>query len=226
MGILGIENRTENWKTVEHFHGLSKDAKLNLIRTLSGIECLQSDTVQVELFWYGLRDYIESTDRSLNAGELRRKFNQLFPCLKTSVEAFRADRPPYTFNELREGNYNGSEEQEADLFDNLRNTEIDIAIESQTHLFIGEAKHESPLNTNGSYVLVHQLIRQFVMAKILVDVSGQSKMVVPFIVGNSKETDGEQGLRNTVQVKFMIERRWLPERNILSWDAVKELTQS
>lgn len=23
MGILGIKNRTENWETVQHFHGLS-----------------------------------------------------------------------------------------------------------------------------------------------------------------------------------------------------------
>ena len=34
MSILGIENRTENWKTVEHFHGLSDEAKVKLVQKL------------------------------------------------------------------------------------------------------------------------------------------------------------------------------------------------
>ena len=31
MGILGIKNRTENWKTVQHFYGLSDNAKTRLV---------------------------------------------------------------------------------------------------------------------------------------------------------------------------------------------------
>ena len=32
MGILGIRNRTENWKTVENFYPLSGDAKIKLVQ--------------------------------------------------------------------------------------------------------------------------------------------------------------------------------------------------
>ena len=32
MSILAkIENRTENWKTVKHFHGISEEAKARII---------------------------------------------------------------------------------------------------------------------------------------------------------------------------------------------------
>lgn len=34
MGILGIENRTENWKTVQHFHGLPDETKVCLVKKL------------------------------------------------------------------------------------------------------------------------------------------------------------------------------------------------
>ena len=57
----------------------------------------------------------------------------------------------------------------ANLGNNLVNTEIDIVLQSPNHLFIGEAKHEMTFGANGRLVLVHQLIRQYVMAKILMD---------------------------------------------------------
>ena len=34
MGILGIKNRTENWKTVQRFYGLSEYAKTRLVQRL------------------------------------------------------------------------------------------------------------------------------------------------------------------------------------------------
>ena len=42
---------------------------------------------------------------------------------------------------------------------------------------------EMSLSPDGSLVLVHQLIRQYVMAKILVDLTKTGKEVVVFVVG-------------------------------------------
>ena len=116
------------------------------------------------------------------------------------------------------------EERMCTLFSNLFNTEIDIVLQSPHHLFVGEAKHESDLKGRGNYVLVHQLIREYVMATILVDLTegdkDKKRKVVPFIVGES----GKLGsLKNTVQVKFMVKQGWLKEQHILSWDCIKDL---
>ena len=60
MGILGIRNRTENWKTVEHFFALNDFAKGRLIQRLlepySHNKEVVPASVQVELFWSGIRD--------------------------------------------------------------------------------------------------------------------------------------------------------------------------
>ena len=103
------------------------------------------------------------------------------------------------------------------LFNNLLGTEVDIAIEDTQHLYLGEAKYVMDFGTNGKLVLVHQLVRQYVMANILVELSGHStrKQVVPFVVG-----DDVEHLKKTDQVRFMMSQGWLQERNILSWDNV------
>ena len=95
---------------------------------------------------------------------------------------------------------------------NLVGTEIDVVLESPEHLFVGEAKEEMNLDGNGDLVLVHQLIRQYVMAKILVRLSGAKKKVIPFLV--REELDG----REQVQVDFMVAKGWLKRENVLGWD--------
>lgn len=70
---------------------------------------------------------------------------------------------------------------------------------------------------DGGLVLVHQLIRQYVMARILVEYlpSGFKKEVIPFVVG-----DNIDSIKKASQVKFMIDQGWLDETNILSWDEI------
>ncbi len=87
-------------------------------------------------------------------------------------------------------------------------------IETPNHLFIGEAKHESNFGANSDLVLVHQLVRQYVMARILVELRKCKKEVVPFVVGGSK---------NNHQVQFMICQGWMVEDNILRWNDIKAL---
>ena len=45
----------------------------------------------------------------------------------------------------------------------LLGTEVDVVLETPKHLFIGEVKHESTFEADGKLVLVHQLMRQYVM---------------------------------------------------------------
>ena len=56
------------------------------------------------------------------------------------------------------------------------------------------------------------------MACILVELSGQSRRVVPFVVGDSRAY-----LEKTLQVQFMLEQGWMRETNILEWSKIEEL---
>ena len=71
---------------------------------------------------------------------------------------------------------------------------------------------------NGNLVLVHQLIRQYVMATILVEISNNRprKQVIPFVVGDNVGT-----LKKSSQVRFMISQGWLREANVLCWGEIK-----
>ena len=118
-----------------------------------------------------------------------------------------------------DGNYDLKKQPgEKRLYDNLFNTEIDIVLETPNSLFIGEAKREAGLGTNGEYVLVHQLIRQFVMASILVHVMGSEKEVVPFLVVADADYT-----RKTGQVQFMICQELLKKENVLTWGYIDRL---
>ena len=108
------------------------------------------------------------------------------------------------------------------LGNNLVNTEIDIVMETPTHLFIGEAKHQAGLGTDGNDVLVHQLIRQYVMAWILVVLRGKHRKVVPFVVGGKENLSS---LKNTEQVKFMRCQGWLRKENVMTWKDIAKIAR-
>ena len=224
MGILDIENRTENWKSVEHFHGISEDAKLGLLKAITGSGEVQPNDIRIELFWYGMRDYIHGCDQNdkPTAQSVTDIYRTEFSDLREEVLGFRAEDAPHAFSPLRPQNYSGSEENQDDLFQNLVNTEIDIVIQSPRHLLIGEAKHESSLNADSSYVLVHQLIRQRVMAKVISELTGSQRQIDHFLIGDAKRLES---LKNTVQVKFMINRGWLKEKNVMSWSRIEEIAR-
>ena len=219
-GILGIANRTENWKTAEHFCGLSEQGRVNLVRELSGAE-VQLGEVKLELFWYGMRDYVR-----VHGGVEEKSvafYMRSFSDLREQVGRYKHNDGTRTlkFDELQPHNYDASKPgTRAKLYSNLSHTEIDVVLETEDYVFIGEAKDESDLGTNGEHVLVHQLIRQYVMAIILVDINDVKKKVVPFVVGNQGRLNS---IKNTCQVRFMIDQGWLEESNILSWDYIEEL---
>lgn len=224
MSILGINNRTENWKTARYFAPLLLDsyARAELAWKLGEPKDTSGSEVKLELFWKGMRDYVDKIgkDRGDLIGPCAEAYEKLFPDLRADIKKF-SQQPKNQDSrggllEPKEHNYAASNPN--GLWDNLRNTEIDIVLETPNKLFIGEAKGEMGLGTNGNYVLVHQLIRQFVMAKILLHVTGHKKVVVPFLV----VADGDY-TRRTGQVQFMISQEWLEEKNVLTWGDIGSL---
>ena len=226
MTILGITNRTENWKTAQKFAPFVRDGniRLNLARKLGESSDTQQDDVRIELFWYGMRDYVHKLgkENEPNSEKLACIYKQCFSNLRKDIEKFGS------FGDLKPLNYDVSDQRRKDgLKSNLVHTEIDIVLESSKHIFIGEAKDESRLGADGKNVLVHQLIRQYVMTKILLSLRVTEgcfkKKVIPFVVGDKTRLPS---LKNTAQVKFMIRKGWLESKNVLSWDRIDEIAQA
>ena len=246
--ILGIENRTENWKTARTLAPLLGDGSVRLanrlLQPLNESVVLQACDVRLELFWKGMRDYIHQFKEKAYEGnkkaqvprkksdvaktldnyfceKLANTYNCYFPTLHEDVEEFRQSRSK-TLNLrcLKDWNYKVSKENgnSQNLFNNLLNTEIDIVLDSPKHLFIGEAKHEMGFGADAKLVLVHQLIRQYVTARILAEICEPKKTVVPFIVRDKKED-----AKRAVQVQFMVCKGWLKEENILRWEDIEKL---
>ena len=203
MTVLGIENRTENWKTAVYFSPLFGGGSYHLAKRLGAEPRPRPGEVRLELFWRGMRDLLHQ--RKLQRKTIKRELVDLyiarFSSLRNDVEEFQE------FRLLRPENYDVStEDRKGNLVNNLSNTEIDVVLETPNHLFIGEVKHEMSFGANGKLVLVHQLIRQYVMATIFVEISKNRprKRVIPFVVG-----DGVGSLKKTSQVRFMISQGWL-----------------
>ena len=233
MGILGIRNRTENWKTAQYFTPFFEcnSVRESLVKQL--LEPLGKDqeggpsTVKIELFWKGMRDYIDMLRKEGNpeptSEDLAERYSCRFHDLRERIEKF--DK----CNTLKTRNYNLSEQAWKDnLYTNLSNTEIDIVLETSKHLYIGEAKGETTFQPNDKRVLMHQLIREYVMATILNDLRGSDKKIVPFVVGDNPENlkEPHPNLRHIHQISFMIDQGWLKEENVLSWDCIRKIAES
>ena len=224
--ILGIENRTENSKTVQHFHGLTREKQVRLVRCLLGNQEVGDDVdIKINLFWYGFRDYIakckdegKPPPTKEQAGKI---FGDLFGDLRNDVSKFQDPDLPRGFTPLQPRNYSSEEDHFKELFDNLRHTEIDIVIQCGKHLILGEAKYQSSLDTKSRYILVHQLIRQHVMARILLKVCGTDLEISHFLIGDRKRI---ANLKKRVQVRFMEKQKWLRPENVLSWERIAEMT--
>ncbi len=225
MPILGINNRTENWKTAYEFSPFFKDenARARLARTLDESQSPTGNDVRIELFWKGMRDYINGklSENQPTPKECAEAYNKLFPRLRAKVDGFAKQRGR-TLNSLQDNNYDvSSSEREEGLYNNLLNTEIDIVLETPGSLFIGEAKGEMGLGADGGLILVHQLIRQYVTASILLDIMGIEKNVVPFLV---VEEENRESMMNTGQVRFMTDvKRCLKKENVLTWRFIRTL---
>ena len=229
--VLGIDNRTENWQTAQslsRFFGMRPKAlarRLALAHRLGESPTTRAEDVTLELFWKGVRDWrAHCTKKKSCEDQLVKRYLKRFGDLRQEIQQYGC------FRKLESGNYEVlSEDQEKRLVTNLVNTEIDIVLETPTHLFIGEAKYESGFHASGRLVLVHQLVRQYVMAKVLVDVLGCNREVVPFVVtGNAQQLKqpsgnaGAPGMRSH-QVQFLIAQDWMKPDNCLTWKDLAKL---
>ena len=214
--ILGINNRTENWKTTHVFapYFREPDSLLILADRLGETKDTKACDVHIELFWKGTRDYLHSienkTERDRRRKELLANSQNILLGIRSKILAFE------NFRNLKCDNYAVVPPEGAKkLLNNLYNAEIDIVIETPKRLFIGEAKHEADFGSDGRLVLVHQLIRQYVTVHALLETLGCKKQVIPFIVGPDAAELNERG-----QVRFMIEHGWLKKSNVLNWEEV------
>ena len=218
MGILGIRNRTENWQTVKKFVPFieSDDALAVLVATLNEKDRCGSADLLIELFWTGMRDYchakrISQEDLEFKL-ELQDIYNDLFPDLRSEIVHIEE------FKQLKPHNYRvDSPERRSEFTENLLNTEIDIVIQSPSNIYIGEAKVESDFDSKSEYVLVHQLVRQYVMAKILAELTDPKRDVVPFVVCENENT------RRKAQVRFMQRYGGLRRENVLIWRDIDDI---
>lgn len=234
MGILGITNRTENWKTAQTFapffecdSARTRLAK-RLLKPLGKSDEIQSEAVEIELFWYGIRDYREQHrggETELTPQNLAERYCRLFSNpdkldLHRQIEEVDKDT-------ITNCNYDVSTANWKDrLWTNLNNTEIDIIVKTPKHLFIGEAKHETTgFDADKERFLMHQLIREYVMARILVDCHEPDMEVVPFVVVNAPEQLREP-LKHIDQISFLYKQGWLKEENVLSWKCIDNLAVS
>ena len=183
----------------------------------------------MELFWKGVRDWLNcrpDEDRQKEGREkLWNSYTANFSLLRNQICTVRSCMNRPKIRGLETDNYATGSDVKERLVDNLRNTEIDIVLQTSDFLFIGEAKHESTFHANSKFVVVHQLVRQYVTAKVLLDVTGSKKVLVPFVVG-----DCRAHLLRTSQVKLMTQLRrargdatWMEEGNVLSWKCVEDI---
>ena len=229
MGILEIKNRTENWKTAQSFVPLYGANSVRLARRLLGPDpTLEPGSVRLELFWKGVRDYIDGQNESLPKGmkksikdykdDFKAAFERHFGDLRAAIKEHGRLKTPNPWNYTVNGDLKDGTSAKSKLASNLNGIEIDIVLETPEHLLIGEAKDESKLGTKGGQVLVHQLIGEYVQATILLDVLKVEKQVMPFIVCDDKAAIMRNG-----QIQFMLWKGWLKEGNILTWDDIEAL---
>ena len=219
--VLRIKNRTENWKTARCLSPFFGAGAARLACKLGEPRSAPAATVKLELYWKGVRDWRarktskkgrqECDDRLVES--CRRQYRNLKQDITQSG----------LFRKLGPGNYAvSSHDHRGQLITNLTNTEIDIVLESPGRLYIGEAKFLSSFDADGSLVLVHQLVRQYVMANVLLDVLGCSREVVPFVI--TEKPYFANSPRCPHQLKFMISQGWMDEAHFLTWKTLAKLT--
>ncbi len=227
MSILGINNRTENWETARQFAPILLDgcARVQLARKLGEYLGTSRADVDLELFWKGMRDYKYQT--KINDEELLKQCaeaysNGSFQNLCGRIKNFNdVNNQNPSRSLMMAKNYDVLDcDKQKDLLNNLLNTEIDIVLETPRHFYVGEAKKESSFGATGGYVLVHQLIREYVMASVLLNLKGISKKVVPFLVVDEKK---RASVMRHGQVRFMMRQGWLKEANVLTWAYIERL---
>lgn len=222
--MLQIQNRSENWRLAKAFinGGGVLLARSISDRVLSNSQH-RSNTkdIEYELFWTGYRDYCDNVEDKLRNPELGNRalhfYTEHFNNLYENIEEYNQNNSPSLEIEREKNNYTVNRETLGDFLKNLYYTEIDIVIRIENFLLIGEVKHTQTFGSKSEHVLVHQLVRQYVMASILTkelsERDNTAYTVVPFIIANNIERNG--------QVRLLESLGWLHRDNIIPWESIE-----
>jgi hypothetical protein len=86
-------------------------------------------------------------------------------------------------------------------------------------MLIGEVKHTQTFGADSKLIIVHQLVRQYIMASILAEELSQHKnekcIVIPFVIADSNAI-------KTGQVKLLQYLGWLNINNLLPWSFIDQ----
>ncbi|TLX46073.1 hypothetical protein C1E24_14990 [Pseudoalteromonas phenolica] len=194
VGNLLAKNRSESWRIAKSFidygaeelsEKIAQDV-LNSLHIKRGSVQLQKP-IQYSLFWTGLRDYCDS--HKINRRDLdfikrvKTIYLDKFAGLEQQVYEFAANHKEQSVNirlDKTKQNYIVNDVSEQRFINNLYFTEFDLVIQTGNYLLIGEFKDTQTFGANSKHVLVHQLIRQYVSANILLGLEGSEHIeVVP-----------------------------------------------
>ena len=160
----------------------------------------------MELFWRGMRDFHHPNGlKGMDVADFALRYDRLFgpegnTDLRNAIRSFKhLDGLP--FKCLQDHNYVAKGHIRI-LCNNLFYPEIDVVLESPGFLYIGEAKYESGFSTDAPYLLVHQLVREYVMASVLLDRIGSVK------IGRSICRLGYDSRRQAASPSFVHETIW------------------
>ncbi|NLW91363.1 MAG: hypothetical protein GXY34_07155 [Syntrophomonadaceae bacterium] len=218
MDILGIRNRTENWKTAQTFLKLMYEGKLNSFLGLLVKDIISEDEIKMELFWKGVRDYRYQEGISL---DFKERFTEAYIEHFGDLKSRLRDKTVKRVYGLTDKNYDTTYINDSNFLTNIQNQEIDIVLETDHHFFIGEAKYEvNNFNYNSQCFLSHQLLRQYITTKILLHDKKINKEIIQFVV-----CDGSivENMKNNYQVRFLKKYYDFDTERIVSWDAIAKL---
>ncbi len=233
--IFYIPNRTENWKTARAFipiieYHCQHELASRIIQCANGAHTpLRSTQVILEVFWKGFRDYCSKKGKAKpSPEEVAVRYRESFSKLPEQICDYNdnASTNKAKLKQLKPGNYVCFHDSTQALYANVFNTEIDIVLSTPGYLLIGEAKHEETFGADSRLVLVHQLIRQYVMASILVDMIAQDnnselkEEVIPFII-----CDDPIQTKKSAQIKFLHHQGWINMDNVFSWSEIHKMTK-
>jgi len=225
--MFGVENRSENWRLAKAFI----DKKDNFLEykiadiVLSNCNQKISGQLSYEFFWTGFRDYCHSVSIAKKNSALGFRvvdyYQKTFSNLLDNIHQYNIteNNPKLKLNNP-EINYVVNEETKNIFLNNLYYTEVDIIIRAGSNLLIGEVKSTQTFGSNSKHVLVHQLLRQYIMVSTLVNEKQfQEKhncifTIIPFVIAN-------RNAERTAQVKIMKNLGWLVRGNVLNWDFIE-----
>ena len=257
MSIVGIHNRTENNKTANTLSpalGIDvrhEENRLKLVREILKPDISTDKKIEIELFWYGFRDYVHAVlkDREKEEVEqekkrlnciIRESYKNQFGRLHDQFVRYKSDKTS-KFKDKKgvlpnpDINYNINYLDSVDvvieksrkkrgwgsLASNLMHTEIDIVIDTGDH---NNALliGEAKAESSLSVTGDHFLPHQLLRQYVATSIL-MSMIPCGRCVIPFIVCDKPKNIRNSEQVDFMVKMNWLRTNRIFSWEYLEDV---